>query len=142
MSIFQKRWFRTCKATRIAVGSVYLFITFTIPLYHTCGLGGRGQQTCHCDNSPHYFFCPDGSSKQSEVSLRKGDYNPKVIFYYGLCAACMNSTTSNATEVNIGAATISNEISTSFTSLPSSSVVKKSEWLSSVYLRAPPFSIS
>ena len=142
MVTFLKKWFRAYKTIRIAVGTVYLFITLTIPLYHTCGLGCLAEQTCHCDNARHCSRSETNLGKQPDISLKQDDYNLTVTPDYGPCMACMYSTTSNATQVNTAAATIGHKVSTTFQPLPSSRAVKQSEWLSSLSLRAPPVRIS
>lgn len=134
MAVFLKKWFGASGVGRVTLCLLYLFITITIPLYHTCCLASSSRGTC-C----HFKSNLD---EQSDISLQHEDCDAAGVSNYGQCLACMYSTTSNSTEVFPAAITIDNEVLTFFPFLPSSGMVKQSEWLSCPSLRAPPVSIS
>lgn len=142
MSVLLKRWLRASRAARIAVGLIYLVVTLTMPLCHTCGLGEAHRQTCNCGDGCHYSCCEISSCEQLSVSSKHTERKAGSRSNHGLCMACMYSITSNATRANIAAPALRNEALTFAQSLPSASIVKRSEWFSSVSLRAPPNSIS
>ena len=138
MSVFLKRGFRASRAVNIPLGLIYLCATFTIPLYHTCGLGGPGRQSCNCDDNCHYSYCKISSCNQPNVFSKQIDHKDSALSNPSLCMACVYLVTSNATQVNAAVAVLRNEFLSSAQSLPSLSVIRQSEWLSSVCSRAPP----
>lgn len=138
MSVFLKRRFRATRMVHIALGVIYLFVTFTVPLYHTCGLDGPGSQSSNCDDSCHYSCCKVSSCNQPNISSEQIDHKASGLSNHGLCMACVYSVTSNATQVNAAVAVLGSEVLSSAQSLPSLGFIKRSEWLSSISLRAPP----
>lgn len=138
MSIFLKRLFRASRASHSVVGLIYLFVTLTVPLYHTCGLAGQCCKSCNCDDSYYYSRCKISSCNQPNIFSKKINHKASGLPNPSLCMACMYSVTSNATQVNTTVAFLRNEVPTFTQSLPSLSIIKQSEWLSSISLRAPP----
>jgi len=138
MSIFLERWFRASRASRIVIGLIYLFVAFTIPLYHTCGLAGLCRKSCNCDDSCYYSCCKISSCDQPNIFSKQINHKDSTLFNPSLCMACMYSVTSNATQVNTAAAVLRNEVPAFTQSLLSLGVIKQSEWLSSISSRAPP----
>lgn len=138
MSVFLERWFRATRPARITIGLIYLFVAFTIPLHHTCGLCGPGPQSSNCDDNCHHSCCKISSCNQPNISSKQIDHKDSGLSNPGLCMACVYSVTSNATQVNAAVAILRNEVLSSAQSLPSLSVIRQSEWLSSVCSRAPP----
>lgn len=118
----------------MAVGSLYLFVTCTVPLYHTCGLGGR--QSGHCDG----LVC--SLRTQTDISATQIGSSAGLRPHSGSCPACIFAATSNSTQPRPAAVTTGGEVFSGLLLLPRTTAVKQLEWLSSVSLRAPPGSIS
>jgi len=134
--LMKKRTIRY-KITQVMMTVVYLFVTFTIPLNHTCGL----HETCskyHFDNPDHYCGIDIHTDVQPEVDLKQDNCKAEILSHSNPCIACLYSITSKSTQVNTGRALINIKVPISFQTLPTLGIVRQSEWLSSVSLRAPP----
>jgi hypothetical protein len=136
MPVFLKRWFRSRKTACIAVVSLYLFITIVNPAHHTCSLGNLD----HCNEAYHYSCPKTNLGNHIEIPSKQDKSN--LFANYDLCLACMYSITCNSTQVSTAVAITSHEDPTLFRYLPHSTILKPSEWLSSISLRAPPSNIS
>jgi len=136
---FLKKWFGAFDAARVGMGLIYLFMTFAIPLSHTCE---PDQHTYHYDNACHYSQPGVAPGRHSDIPLKKIDYHATAISSHGRCIACLYLTTCNSTEVNSAPVMARDVIPTFFQSLHYSSNLKQPEWLSLNLSRAPPFSIS
>jgi len=143
MSVLLKRWLRASRAARLAVGLIYLGVTFTMPFCHrTCGLGSVHRQNCKFGNRCYCSCCESSSCKEINIPSKNAEHEAGGLPDYGLCMACMYSITSHATRANTAAPAFRNEAVAFAQSLPLTSIVKRSEWFLSVSLRAPPSSIS
>jgi len=142
MYSFRKNWFSAEKTTRIWVVIIYTFVTFTIPLTHTCGLHTQNSTNCNfcvhhccCGLEGHVCMQPIVIAEQSSCTTESRHCN-------GLCAACMYSMNTRSTSVQPGAVTLDNEFQTFTQSLQLLNVVIRHQWTTSIILRGPPFNIS
>lgn len=138
---FPKKWIRHGMA-RIAVAVAYLFITFTIPLSHTCNLHKADPQACHSNGTFHCCSFESPVCTQSEFKLKKSSCRTESRLYHSFCEACVYSMNCRATEISSAAAPIIIEIPDFVQYSPDSRITKRLEWTSSIFLRAPPVSIS
>jgi len=139
MSGFLKKWAnKGHKTTRITMAVACLFVTITIPLNHTCELGETYPEHSHFSKSGHHCSGESHSNIRFDIALKQKHCEPKALSHQDLCMACLYSIISKSTQINTGTALVNIEVSTSSQTLPLSRVVKRSEYLSSVSLRAPP----
>jgi len=138
---FLKKWIRHGVA-RIAVAIAYLFITFTIPLTHTCNLHKAHPQACHFNSTYDGRSFESHTYTQLKTVLFQNSLKSKVLFHHGPCMTCLYSITSRSLQVNPEPSLVKTEVLTSVRSLHDSLVTKQLEWTSSIVLRAPPVSIS
>jgi hypothetical protein len=90
-----KRWLRASRATRIAVGLIYLVVAFTMPLCYTRSLGGAHGQTCNCSDGCHYSCCKISSCEQLSVSSKHTERKAGSRSNHGPYMACLYSITSD-----------------------------------------------
>lgn len=135
-----RKWIKH-RMAKITVAIVYLFITFTVPISHTCNLNKAYLQACHSNGT---FHCCSFAAvcTQPEFNLKQSSYNIKSGFHDSLCLACVYSMNCRATEISSAATPIIIGIPAFVQSLPDSRVTRRLEWTSSIILRAPPVSIS
>lgn len=139
MFVFLKKWAnKGHKTTRITMAVAYLIVTFIITLNHTCGLGETYSKHSYCSKSDHHCSCKFCTNLRFDVALKQNNCAPKALFNQDLCTACLYSIASKSTQINTKRTLVNIEVSTSSQILPLSRVVKRSEHLSSVSLRAPP----
>lgn len=138
---FLKKWIRH-RVARIAVAIAYLFITFTIPLTHTCNLHKAHPQAYHYTSTYDCHSFESHTCTPLKIVLFQNSFKTKVLFHHGPCMACLYSITSRSVQVNPGPSLVNTEVLTSVRSLHDSLVTKQLEWTSSIVLRAPPVSIS
>ena len=136
-----KKWIKHGVA-RIAVAITYLFITFTIPLAHTCNLHKAHPQAC-CSNGT--FNCcsletPVGT--HPEFDLKQSSYNIESGRNNSLCLACLYSMNCRSTEISPAIIPIIIAIPAFVQPLQYSRLAKRLEWTFSILSRAPPVSIS
>jgi hypothetical protein len=127
------------KTTRAAMAFVYLFVTFLIPHHHTCGLSKKLSKY-NCDNSDHCCCIKTNTDIHPEISSKNDVPKAKTLSHSDICTACLYSITSKFTQAdtktNLINITAVNPSRIPFTV----GIIKQSEWLTSVYLRAPPVS--
>ncbi len=142
MYSFRKNWFKAEKATRIWIVIIYAFVTFTIPLTHTCSL--HAQNSTNCNFGSHHCCCglEDQVCMQPTVIVEQSSCTTENRHCNGLCTACMYSMNSRSTSVQPGAVTLDNEFQTFTQSLQFSNVVIRHQWATSIILRGPPLNIS
>ena len=133
MVSFLKKCFGACGAAPLGMGLLYLFMTFTIPLSHTCELY---RHACH-------YSQPDvGPVSRSGAPLKNFDHHTPAISLHGRCMACLYLTICNSTEISIAQVIVRDVIPTFFQSLPHATNPKQPECLSLNFSRAPPSTIS
>lgn len=139
MCTFLEKWIKAHKAARVWVAAIYLFITLTISLDHTCQLRKAGPLTCYFVRTYHYCCGESYMAAQPEVMLKPDNCRTDALSRNSLCATCMYSNTCKTTQVNSGGSLIGTKVKPSVQLLPPSIVVKQPEWASSIVLRGPPF---
>jgi len=127
----------TYRITQAATAVVYLFVTFAIPLNHTCNHCEKAIN-CHCDNPEYRCVAGNHTDTQTEVALKQDISKAETSSHSGICMACLYSITSKFTQVNTAKTLINTTVPNFFRILPALKIVWKSEWCSSVFLRAPP----
>ncbi len=127
---------------RIAVAIIYLFITFTISLTHTCNLYKADPRACHSNSAYHCWSFESHTCTQLKIALFQNSFKTKVLTHHGPCMACLYSITSRTVQVIPGPSLVNTKLLTSVRALHDSLVTKQFEWTSSIVLRAPPVSIS
>jgi len=95
MSVLLKRWLRASGAARLAVGLIYLVMTFAMPLCHTCGLGKAHKQTCNCGDGCHYSCGKISPREELSASSKRTERKADSRFNHGPYMACMYSVTSD-----------------------------------------------
>jgi hypothetical protein len=129
------------KITQATIVSVYLFVIFSAPSNHTCNLCEKTSKH-HCDNKRHCCYTKTHKNTQPEMSSKQGAPEAETVHHSNICTACQYSITSKFTQVGTAKTLISastpNHLRASFTF----KAIKQSEWGSSVFLRAPPVTIS
>ena len=138
MMPFLKKWFGVFGAAHVGMGLMYLFMTFAVPLSHTCGLYHHSHR---CDSACYYAH-PGVAPGSCSIPLKKIDYHASAISSHSQCIACLYLAYCNATEVNASPAMVGDVIPSFFQSLPYSSNLKQAEKFFLNFSRAPPFSIS
>lgn len=141
MPSFLKKWIKHGIA-RSGVAIVYLSITFTIPLTHTCNLHKADPRACHSNSTYHSCSFESHTCTQPEFKLKQSSYNIKSGFRDGLCLACVCSMNCRTTEISSEATPFIIEIPVFVQSLSNSKVARQLEWTCSIAQRAPPVSIS
>jgi hypothetical protein len=124
------------KITQVLTALVYLFVTLTAHLNHTCNHCEKNLN-CHCDRPEYCSIAGNHTDTQPEAALKQDITKAQNPSHSGICMACMYSITSKFTQVN----TTKFAVTVHFYSsplLPSMRIAKQSEWCSSVFLRAPP----
>jgi hypothetical protein len=136
-----KKWIKHGVA-RIAVAIAYLFITFTIPLTHTCNLHKAHPQACCSNSTFHCCSFETAVCTHSEFNLKQSSYNIESGCHNSLCLACVYSMNCRSTEISPATTPIIIAIPAFIQSLPYSRFAKRLKWTCSTISRAPPVSIS
>ncbi len=123
------------KTARAMMAGAYLFVTFAIPITHTCGLI-ETRYGHHFDN-PGSCSCTEIHTELQSGSAQD-KYEPEILSGSGSCMACQYSIASKSTEVHAGGVLISTKVFACFQTLPARGLVKQVEWFTSIFLRAPP----
>jgi hypothetical protein len=140
MKMIWKKWITASWGTRIILAFLYLYISLTISLNHTCNLYSHKASGCYADGVNH---CHEMSGS-SEIKTALGEISSERTLQTNsqYCAACLYSllTKSHGPSPKILSVTI--DASSSIKILLQLDFIKQSEYLSSVSLRAPPSIIS
>jgi len=130
------------EAACVAIVVMYLVVAVGISANHSCEVSNR---RCRHSDLCNPGFHSDGKSCtgiQSEMVLHKSDNQSALHRSKTQCAACLYSTIAksfqsrpNSRFINPGVLRISQV-------LPFTRIIKQSEWLSSISLRAPPLNAS
>jgi hypothetical protein len=137
-----KKQFKKHEAACVAILVVYLAVVLGISANHTC-------EVCHryCRNSDSYnqnfqSDCNSCTDIQSYMALRQSDNQPELRHSQTQCAACLYSTIAKSFRSRINSRLINPTILRILRILPFTTVIKQSEWRSSISLRAPPIKAS
>jgi len=133
MSAFLRKSVRADNTARFVVAVIYLFITFTIPLSHTCHLHGVGS---------HHYRCETEAWAKPVVPSERDNCKAQALSSNDLCMACVYLGNSKASEITAKLTVINTEIPISSQFLPRSRALKQYEWMFSILTRAPPIIIS
>ncbi len=125
------------KIAQATMAFVHLFVTFVLPLNHTCGLC-ENYSKCHCDNPGHYCGIAIHTDAKPEVVLKQDICKTETLSHSKQCIACTYSIISKSTQVNTTKPFINIQVHSLILPVPALRVVKQSERFSSVFLRAPP----
>lgn len=116
---------------------MYLSVTFAVPLIHTCG-PSETVSSHHFDN-PDLCCCVEiNTDAQFEISSKKDVPKAKTLSHSDICTACLYSLISKFTQAKTTTSLINITVFNSSRILSIAGVIKQSEWLISVSLRAPP----
>ena len=133
MSAFLRKSVRADNTARFAVAVIYLVITFTISLSHTCHLYGA------CS---HPYSCETEAWARAGVLSERDNCKAQALSSHDLCMACVYLGNSKASEITSRSTVINTEIPISSQFLPRSRALKQYEWMFSILTRAPPIIIS
>jgi len=141
MSVVLKKGISVQNAPGMAVAITYLLASFSVPLVHTCPLWRLSP--CAQAGSPRRHCCGQSHSAiQTDIVSDQDNHNAHHPHFSKECPACLYSITSKTFyPVPAGFLAIPNA-PTRFDSNISSRAVRKAEWTSSIFLRAPPPSAS
>ena len=136
MAYIWKKWLTAPGGIRIILALLYLFVTFSIPLSHTCQLADKDVHSHHseCTNHRH----EDGNLIELRLASSQSNCDNKNQPNSTYCSACLYSLTSKAFKFCSNASLCSTQTVVRTQILPRLDFTKQLEWFSSVSLRAPP----
>jgi len=141
MSSLIKKRTKDRKMVQLTVAVVCLFVTFVIPLNHTCDRSETCSSGSHFDRSD----CPDSESHTTarfEVTPKQGSYGVKTLSHRDRCLACLYSISPKICKLGLSTSLISTDTIAKVQVLSICSFIDQFKWLSSHLLRAPPLNIS
>lgn len=135
-----KKCISASRGTRVTLAFLYVSISLTIPLDHTCNLYNHKESDCHADsvNHCHVISC------SSEIKTALGEIISEKTLQNnsGYCVACFYSLMAKSHGSSLEVLPIKIDAPWLMEILPQLDFIKQSEYLSSVSLRAPPIIIS
>ena len=136
MANIWKKWFTNSGGMRVVLVLLCLFVTFSIPLNHTCQLGNKDLYDCHSVCSSYQET--EGNFAEARFVPNQASYEGEDQCHSTYCLACLYSLTSKAFKFCSNASLYSIQAVVRTQILPQLDFTKQFEWLSSVSLRAPP----
>ena len=138
MKIVWKKLFTNHKRSRIFLAFLYMFVTFGIPLGHTCQPADIDIHYCHLECSDDVLYSDSYGEVNHTAGFDQNSYSYKTDSHELNCSACLFLLTTKVfklypkTSLCSTLTVIRTQISRH------SSFAKQLEWFCSASLRAPP----
>jgi hypothetical protein len=126
------------KRVRIAGVIIYLVATFVVPLTHTCPSRWANLAFCEFHGAHQHPSGGPSAADPTDGMPQQGDHERTHSDYGYVCTACVHSYCCRSTEVRHGNGLIVPKIPVFAESVPTSHIVTRLQWSSSILLRAPP----
>ena len=138
MLSLRKKWLTALREICIVLAFLYGLATFSIPLSHTCKLADKGLHHCRSECSSQLLHRDEHVKVQYVAIYNQNDITETAKSHNHCCLACSYSFTSKAFKFcpNNSLCTIQTVIKTEVST--QLNFTKRSEWFSSISLRAPP----
>ena len=134
MTSIWNRWFMACRGVRIILAFSYLFVTFIVPLTHTCHPVDKDVYCHRSEYASHRY----GYLTESKFVFGWSNYDNTNRPHSTCCLACLYSIISKTFNPYLGTSLCLIQTVIKTQVLPQLSFTKQFERLSSLSLRAPP----
>ncbi len=138
MACVSKRWFINPGRVRVFLAFLYLFVTFGIPLSHTCQPADNEVYNHHSEGTRHLLHSDSCVEVHHTATLNQNSLSEKADSHDMYCPACLFSLTSKAFKLCSNNSLCSTQTIVRTQVLPQLSFIKQFEWFCSAPLRAPP----
>ena len=127
---------------RVATAVVYFVAALAFFANHSCEVSKRNYRHSHFGKTDHHSSGKPWIDPQFEMALQQNDGPSEKWCFQAQCIACLFSTVTKSIQPRVSSQFINPGVLRFFQILPLIKVVRKSEWLSSISLRAPPITVS
>ena len=133
-----KKLFTNYKQGRVFLAFLYLFVTFGIPLGHTCQPADKDIHYCHLECSDDVLYSDSYGEVNHTAGFDQNSYSYKTDSYELNCSACLFLLTTKVFKLHQNTSLCSTQTVIRTQISKHSNFAKHFEWFCSAPLRAPP----